>query len=97
MNQLTLTIADEVLEKLPAMSVAALTAQIDDPVQLAPLITQLKNQLAESEMANKIQTTEPITQLDEIAAWRTAYGSMSIKPSKFHSSIEALLRRVKKG
>ena len=97
MSQLTLTIADTVLEKLPLISVAAVAAQIDDPAQLSPLIDELKSQLAASEMAAKIQTTEPITQLDEVAEWRTAYATMSIKPSKFHSSIEALLRRFKKG
>ena len=97
MSQLTLTIADNVTEKFPAMSVAAVTAQIDDPATLAPLIGQYKKQLATCEIAEKISTTEPITQLEEISVWRTAYGSMSVKPSKFHSSIEALLRRFKKG
>jgi len=32
-----------------------------------------------------------------IARWRDAYGAMGAKPSKFHSSIEALLRGVAKG
>jgi lysyl-tRNA synthetase class 2 len=31
-----------------------------------------------------------------VAAWREAYGLMGVKPSKFRSSIEALLRRASK-
>ena len=35
--------------------------------------------------------------MPEIACWREAYQKLGVKPSKFSSSIEALLRRAKKG
>lgn len=74
---------------------AALAAKIDNPDQLAGMVDQLSAQLPI--VVERINATDPITQLDDIAVWRQAYGAMSVKPSKFHSSIEALLRRVKKG
>ena len=91
----TLSIDPNVLHKFPAMTVAAVTATIDDPACLKKLNDKLVSQL--TPVVERLNTVEPITQLEEIAQWRQAYGSMSIKPSKFHSSIEALLRRVKKG
>lgn len=95
MEKLNLTIHPEVLQKFPSLTVAAITAKIDDPSALTELIESLSGQLAV--VSNRLDDVEPITQLQEIAVWREAYSAMSIKPSKFHSSIEALLRRVKKG
>ncbi len=39
----------------------------------------------------------PITEHPHIAAWRTTYGQFGSKPSRFHCSAEALLRRAVKG
>jgi len=38
----------------------------------------------------------PESQLDEIAAWRRAYSQMGLKPTKYRSAAEALLRRFKR-
>ena len=40
---------------------------------------------------------EDIAQHPRIASWRAAYAKFGARPSKFHSSIEAMLRRVRKG
>jgi DNA/RNA-binding domain of Phe-tRNA-synthetase-like protein len=40
---------------------------------------------------------EDISQYPRIASWRAAYAQFGARPSKFHSSIEAMLRRVRKG
>jgi DNA/RNA-binding domain of Phe-tRNA-synthetase-like protein len=39
---------------------------------------------------------ERVVEDPQIAGWREAYGLMGVKPSKFRSSIEALLRRAAK-
>jgi DNA/RNA-binding domain of Phe-tRNA-synthetase-like protein len=39
---------------------------------------------------------EKVAEDSMVAAWREAYGLMGVKPSKFRSSIEALLRRASK-
>jgi len=38
----------------------------------------------------------PESQLDEIAAWRRAYSQMGLKPTKYRSASEALLRRFRR-
>ncbi len=68
---------------------------LDDPSCLDALTDDLSGKI--SEIARRISDVDPITSLPAIAVWREAYAAMSVKPSKFHSSIEALLRRVKKG
>ena len=95
MSQLTFRIDPHILQRFPDIKVAALAARIDFPGQLTGLIGELTSQLPS--VVERINGSEPITQLDDIAVWRQAYSAMSVKPSKFHSSIEALLRRVKKG
>jgi DNA/RNA-binding domain of Phe-tRNA-synthetase-like protein len=39
---------------------------------------------------------EKVPEEPMVAAWREAYGLMGVKPSKFRSSVEALLRRASK-
>lgn len=95
MSQLTFRIDPQILQRFPDIKVAALAATIDNPSDLDGLVAKLTEQIPS--VVERINAVEPITQLDEIAVWRQTYGLMSIKPSKFHSSIEALLRRVKKG
>ena len=95
MSSLPFHIDPQILERFPDIKVAALAAKIANPSQLDGLVDKLSDQLPA--VVERINSADPITQLDDIAVWRQAYGAMSVKPSKFHSSIEALLRRVKKG
>lgn len=95
MSQLTFRIDPEIQKRFPDIKVAALAAKIDDAARLSGLVNSLSEQLPA--VVERINANDLITQLDDIAVWRQVYGAMSVKPSKFHSSIEALLRRVKKG
>jgi lysyl-tRNA synthetase class 2 len=95
MNHLTFRIDPQILQRFPDIKVAALTAEIDEPAALNDLVTELTAQLPK--VVERLNSAEPITQINDISVWRQTYGAMSIKPSKFHSSIEALLRRIKKG
>jgi lysyl-tRNA synthetase class 2 len=46
--------------------------------------------------ARALAGVEPISELPSIRVWREAYGAMGVKPSKYRSSIESLLRRAQK-
>ena len=39
---------------------------------------------------------EPESQMNEVSAWRRAYSQMGLKPTKYRSAAEALLRRFKR-
>lgn len=95
MNKVTLSIGSDVLDTFPDVQVAAVRAKIDDAAALQSAIEQLKGDA--ERLRDHLENIEPITSMPEIASWRAAYGAMGVKPSKFHSSIEALMRRVKKG
>lgn len=95
MNEVTLSIGSDVLETFPDVQIAAVRTKINDAAALQSAIEQLKKD-AES-LREDLENVDPITSMPEIASWRIAYGAMGVKPSKFHSSIEALMRRVKKG
>lgn len=95
MNTQKFSIASDVISTYPDVVVAVVRVKILNLDKLAPIIHELSKQ-AENIHA-ELAIVEPITGLPEIAHWRSAYGLMDVKPSKFHSSIEALLRRVKKG
>jgi len=49
------------------------------------------------EMVRQRSDLEDISQHPRIASWRAAYAAFGARPSKFHSSIEAMVRRVRKG
>jgi DNA/RNA-binding domain of Phe-tRNA-synthetase-like protein len=49
------------------------------------------------EMVRQRSDLGNISQHPHIASWRAAYSKFGARPSKFHSSIEAMVRRVRKG
>lgn len=51
---------------------------------------------AETSVRERADLTQ-VAQHPRIAAWREAYRKFGAKPSDFHSSIEAMVRRVRKG
>ena len=92
---ISFSIAPSMIAAFPEIEVFALRVRLDDQAALAPALAPLA---AECEaVAEALADVEPITELEEIARWRRAYAALGVKPSKFHSSIEALLRRAKKG
>jgi DNA/RNA-binding domain of Phe-tRNA-synthetase-like protein len=49
------------------------------------------------EKARELFANQPVTSHPHVIAWRNVYGSFGAKPSKYHSSVESLLRRVVRG
>lgn len=95
MKPVIFKISPEMLDTYPDVEVAAIRVTIQSKEKLIPLIAELKESICN--IREELNNIEPITALPEISTWREAYSAMGVKPSKFHSSIEALLRRVKKG
>ena len=63
-----------------------ITPNVDVETRLAPLYQRARSQLQEQ--------TE--SQMPSVAAWRRAYSQMGLKPTKYRSAAEALLRRFKR-
>jgi lysyl-tRNA synthetase class 2 len=61
-----------------------------------PYVEEVKKNLA-SRIASMGVTEENFSQHPDIARWRAIYSAMGVKPSKYRSSLEALVRRVVKG
>jgi DNA/RNA-binding domain of Phe-tRNA-synthetase-like protein len=95
MNPVAFSIARSVIAACPEIHVMALRVTVDDQTRLVPLIADLSE--AADPMRTELASIESVSDLPEIMRWREAYASLGVKPSKFHSSIEALLRRIKKG
>ena len=93
-QMLEIAIEDSVIADFPGVQVAALRVSIEDQANLASLRRELSPRLESAAAA--LAEFEPITSMPEIACWREAYQKLGVKPSKFASSIEALLRRAKK-
>jgi DNA/RNA-binding domain of Phe-tRNA-synthetase-like protein len=60
--------------------------QVEVESQLQPWYQRARERLNEG----------PESQMPEIAAWRRAYSQMGLKPTKYRSAAEALLRRFKR-
>jgi DNA/RNA-binding domain of Phe-tRNA-synthetase-like protein len=95
MNKLTVSISSDILTMFPAITIAGCRVLIPEGSNLGSIISDLSDRA--KTIASEIDSVDPITSLPQIACWRDAYGRIGVKPSKFHSSIEALLRRLKKG
>ncbi len=61
-----------------------------------PRLRELKAELAER-LKEIGLSAETVTSHPDVRRWREVYSAMGVKPSKYRSSIEALLRRVFKG
>jgi len=65
----------------------------------AAIARESRNMLqnASAETKARFEGTEDLAAQEPIASWRGAYGAMKVKPSKYRSSIEALIRRAVRG
>jgi DNA/RNA-binding domain of Phe-tRNA-synthetase-like protein len=52
---------------------------------------------AAESVRRRLSGVESVAELPAVKAWREAYASAGVKPSRFRSSIEALVRRAAKG
>lgn len=82
-------------QDFPELNLAVLRADLPIQDELDVAIGALAERLASA--IHDLDSVDPITKMPELAIWRTAYQKLGVKPSKFLSSIEALLRRAKKG
>ncbi|MEM8630791.1 MAG: phenylalanine--tRNA ligase beta subunit-related protein [Pseudomonadota bacterium] len=95
MSSLEFRIDGAVINRFPDLRVFGLRVHAADPAAIAARLPGLQAQVTAA--SEKLADVEPITALEAVSRWRTAYGSLGVKPSKFPSSIEALLRRARKG
>lgn len=92
MTELRFRCEPELFETFPALTVHAVR------------VGGMKAALARGDAARALNdavnacTVDPekVAENPMVAAWREAYGLMGVKPSKFRSSVEALLRRASK-
>ncbi len=83
--------ASQIWQEFPQLNVGLLVVgdihpKIEVTNRLEPYFDQARQRLAQG----------PESQLPEIAAWRRAYTQMGLKPTKYRSAAEALLRRFKR-
>ena len=88
-------IDDRIVERFPSVQVLALRARVADQRSMVPALDALGPDVERA--IESLAAFDPITAMHEVASWREAYGKLGVKPSKYPSSIEALLRRAKKG
>jgi len=93
MKNLHFKILDNVFKLFPEIHVFAVRVEIEHQTQL----NSKRDEMAQfmKHIRSSISIIDPLAQLPEISQWRSAYSQMGIRPSKFPSSIEALLRRLK--
>ena len=87
-------IDEKVRERYPQVEAGWLVAEIC-PKPADPRVEQWKGDLAE-ELASIGLSMDNLASHPDVAGWRQVYSSMGVKPSKYRSSLEALLRRVLK-
>ena len=84
-----------VLEDFPEAKIGWLRAEINNG-KGNPRVEKMKKELPER--LKEIGITQDTLLLHpDVRRWRETYKKMGVKPSKYHSSIEALLRRIFKG
>ena len=81
----------EIWERFPqlvagVMYVSGIGSDVDPTPQLETWIKRARDRLAGA----------PESQFPEVIAWRKVYSEMGLKPSKYRSAAEALLRRLRK-
>lgn len=97
MSTLTLEIAADVAEKFPDITVGGFVVhRLDEAAGRLPSSTALSETTARA-LGEIGLTTATVTEDSRIAAWRSAFAACLLKPSKYRSSVEALVRRSLKG
>lgn len=87
-------IDEKVRERYPQVEAGWLVAEIF-PKPTDSRVERWKGALAE-ELASIGLSMDNLASHPDVTGWRQVYGSMGVKPSKYRSSLEALLRRVLK-
>ena len=92
MSEIYYSIADEVFDQFPAyvrgVVLAYGVSNSDSPPELTAMLRD-----AEASVRERLEK-DGLAEYPRISSWREAYRSFGAKPSKFRSSIEAMVRRV---
>jgi DNA/RNA-binding domain of Phe-tRNA-synthetase-like protein len=94
MKEIKFGIEEAVTKAFPNVVVAAVAATTLRELPVDAIERRLAAEIARA--ADALTGYEPISDHPAIRIWRTAYAAMGVKPSKYRSSIEALLRRAQK-
>jgi DNA/RNA-binding domain of Phe-tRNA-synthetase-like protein len=89
---LTFSISQDLFSRFPDVTVHALRVERMREALASVDSVAILNRAIE----NCVVDPEKVPEDPAVAGWREAYGMMGVKPSKFRSSIEALLRRASK-
>jgi DNA/RNA-binding domain of Phe-tRNA-synthetase-like protein len=89
---LTFSISHDLFSRFPDVTVHALRVEGMRDALVSIDTVAILNRAIE----NCAVDPEKVPEDPAVAGWREAYGMMGVKPSKFRSSIEALLRRASK-
>lgn len=86
------TIEDDIFKRFPGYCRGVVLAFDVKNSMSPPAVTELLRE-AEAELRKRVNKDEIATH-PRLASWREAYRSFGAKPTKFRSSIEAMVRRV---
>lgn len=95
MTQMKIAIDQEILRDFPDAAIGYMVAAIEVG-RSGEYVENLKKTLA-AEMDGIGISGETMMNHPDVARWREVFGKMGVKPSKYKSSLEALLRRLFKG
>ncbi|MEG1641568.1 MAG: phenylalanine--tRNA ligase beta subunit-related protein [Synergistaceae bacterium] len=91
-----ITIDDNILTNFPETKIGWLTVDITEVVKESEYVDRIKRQL-ETRMNDIGISTDTMMLHPDLLKWREVFSKMKVKPSKYRSSLEALLRRIFKG
>jgi DNA/RNA-binding domain of Phe-tRNA-synthetase-like protein len=92
MKTKTLTIAQEVFDNYPEISIGFMVVDNLHQIAIAKLPEEIKILSTKGISENAI-TLQNLVEFPTIATWRQIYQNCGVKPKTFKSSIESLLRR----
>lgn len=90
-----ISIAKEILGEFPDAAIGYLAAEIevrDSDLYVEGMKSTLQRKMNEIGISADTMMDHP-----DVRRWRDVFGKMGVKPSKYRSSLEALLRRLFKG
>ena len=90
-----LIISSEIFKKFPKLHVGIVIAKDINNSGSDEKIYHLLKEIEDFIKLNFVP--EQLAKHPMISPWRTAYSEFGAKPSKYHSSVEALMRRILKG
>jgi lysyl-tRNA synthetase class 2 len=88
-------ISEQILKKYPKLNIGIVAAKGIDNTGRNKEIDKLLKEVEDYIQLNF--TPSDLAKHDLISPWRTVYSEFGAKPSKYHSSIEAMMRRILKG